>query len=243
MDAPRKVLIYGATGGIGEATARQLAARGYPLHLCARDAQRLAALADELGATRSVGDVTDARHLDEATAAAGGSLAGLVFAVGTLQLKPLTRVSVDDLVHDFTVNAVAAALAVQAARSALKDSASPGSVVLFSTVAAQQGFRSHTSIAMAKGAVEGLTRTLAAELAPSIRVNAIAPSLTQTPLAQGLVRNEEAARSLGRSHPLRRLGTAEDIASTATFLIGPESSWISGQIIGVDGGRSAVAGS
>ncbi len=115
--------------------------------------------------------------------------------------------------------------------------------MLFSTVAAQQGFRSHTSIAMAKGAVEGLTRTLAAELAPTIRVNAIAPSLTQTPLAQGLVRNEEAARSLGRSHPLRRLGTAEDIASTATFLIGPESSWISGQIIGVDGGRSAVAGS
>jgi NAD(P)-dependent dehydrogenase (short-subunit alcohol dehydrogenase family) len=235
------VLIYGATGGVGQAVARQLSSVGYPLHLSSRNEDVLVRLAAELGANYTVGDVTDQDHLKQAAAAAGANLAGLVFAVGTLQLKPVARCTLEDLVQDFSVNAAAAALAVQAGLPALKRPPNPSSVVFYSTVAAGLGFRFHTSIAMAKGAVEGLTHALAAELAPAVRVNAIAPSLTRTSLAQPLIRNEKAAEKLSDSHPMRRLGTAADVAALTTFLIRPESSWITGQVVGVDGGRSTVA--
>ncbi|MCH9815878.1 MAG: SDR family oxidoreductase [Actinomycetia bacterium] len=239
--AHNPVLIYGATGGIGQATARTLHARGYPLHLCGRDEAALRQVAGEVAAGYTVGDVTDRAVLAKATESAGPELAGLVFAVGTLQLKPLGRVTLDDFLTDFTVNAAAAALAIQAAVPALKKNPEPSSVVLYSSVAASMGFRFHSSIAMAKGAVEGLTRTLAAELAPSIRVNAVAPSLTQTALAAPLLRNDKAVAQLGAAHPMRRLGAAADVAALTTTLIGPESGWITGQVIGVDGGRSTVA--
>lgn len=114
------------------------------------------------------------------------------------------------------------------------------SVVLFSTVAVRQGFAFHASIGMAKGAVEGLTLSVAAELAPKIRVNAIAPSLTRTELAESVVSNEKMAETIAGPHASQRLGEPEDIAALAAFLVSSESSWITGQIIGVDGGRSSV---
>jgi len=114
------------------------------------------------------------------------------------------------------------------------------SILLFSTVAVQQGFAAHASVAMAKGAVEGLTRALAAELAPKIRVNAIAPSLVQTPLAEPITRNVATAQAIAALHPLQRLGTPNDIAGMAAFLLSAEADWITGQVIGVDGGRSSL---
>jgi NAD(P)-dependent dehydrogenase (short-subunit alcohol dehydrogenase family) len=236
-----RVLIYGGTGGIGAATARLLRARGHSLHLVGRDEGRLAALAQELGAGFTAGDVTSADVFTRATQAASddGRIAGLVYAVGTINLKPLGRLTEADFEQDFRVNALGAAKAVQAALPALKAGDEPSSVVLFSTVAVAQGFASHASISMAKGAVEGLTLALAAELAPKVRVNAIAPSLTRTSLAQGLVSNETVANGIAQMHALPRLGTAEDTAALAAFLVS-EASWITGQIIGVDGGRSTL---
>jgi NAD(P)-dependent dehydrogenase (short-subunit alcohol dehydrogenase family) len=236
----KKVLIYGGSGGIGAATGRILRARGYDLHLVGRDADRLADVASELDATFTVGDVNDSDLFSRVVKDAGDALDGLVYAVGTINLRGLGRLTEADFINDFRVNAMGAALAIQANLPALKKSASRGSVVLFSSVAAQQGFSLHTSIGMAKGAIDGLTLSLAAELAPKIRVNAIAPSLTRTRLGEGLLSNEKIAEAIASMHPLERVGKPEDIASLAAFLLSEEADWITGQIISVDGGRSTL---
>jgi NAD(P)-dependent dehydrogenase (short-subunit alcohol dehydrogenase family) len=167
------------------------------------------------------------------------SIDGFVYCPGTINLKPFRSLKLSDFQHDLEVNVLGAIKALKAAQRALKKAEAPG-VVLFSTVAAEQGMPFHASIATAKAAVEGLTRSLAAEWSPKIRVNCIAPSLTDTPLAEKLLSSEDKRKSGADRHPLRRLGTAQDIANTALFLLSPESSWISGQVIGVDGGLSRL---
>jgi NAD(P)-dependent dehydrogenase (short-subunit alcohol dehydrogenase family) len=234
-----KIIIYGASGGIGSACARLLTGQGLSVHLVGRNAPAIELLADELQASFSIGDVCEDGFIARATAEAGGQLSGLVYAIGSINLKTLGRLSRADFLHDFELNALGAALAVQAAQPALKKSGA-ASVVLFSSIAAAQGFSLHASVGMAKAAVSGLTLSLAAELAPGIRVNAIAPSLTQTPLAKGLLQNESVAQGIAALHPIPRLGVAGEMAELAAFLLSAQSSWITGQIIGVDGGRSSL---
>jgi len=237
----RTAIIHGGAGGIGAATAKQLAAQGFRLHLAGRDADKLASVAAPLGATFTAGDVTDASLFARVMAESGfSSLDALVYAVGTINLKPLQRLTEADFFRDFQVNALGAALAVQAALPALKAAEATSSVVLFSTVAVAQGFTAHASVSMAKGAVEGLVKALGAELAPKVRVNAIAPSLTKTPLAKALTGNEAMAKAIGEMHALQRLGEAEDVAGLAAFLAGGQSGWITGQVFAVDGGRSTL---
>jgi NAD(P)-dependent dehydrogenase (short-subunit alcohol dehydrogenase family) len=235
-----KVIIYGGSGGIGSATARLLRERGYHLHLVGRSEAKLAPIATELGASFTTGDVTDASLFSRAANEAGEVLNGLVYAVGTINLRSFQRLAEADYLNDFRLNALGAALAIQAALPALKKSTGVASVVLFSSVAARQGFSFHASMGMAKGAVSGLTLSLAAELAPKVRVNAIAPSLTRTPLAEGILSSEQMAASMAGLHAMQRLGTPADMAALAAFLVSPEASWITGQIIGVDGGRSTL---
>jgi NAD(P)-dependent dehydrogenase (short-subunit alcohol dehydrogenase family) len=236
----KKILIYGGSGGVGAATGRILHSKGHSLHLVGRDEGRLAAVAHELGATFTVGDVNDADVFAKVAAEAGDSLDGLVYAVGTINLRSIGRLKESDFINDFRVNAMGAALAVQASLPALKNSVNTPSVVLYSSVAAVQGFAMHASIGLAKGAVNGLTLSLAAELAPKIRVNAIAPSLTNTPLAQGIVSNVKMVEAIAGMHALERIGTPEDIASLTAFLLSDETSWMTGQILSVDGGRSTL---
>ncbi|WP_020179235.1 SDR family oxidoreductase [Methylopila sp. M107] len=236
------ILIYGGAGGIGSALARALAAKGAGVHLVGRDEAKLKALADEIGAGFTVTDVEDDAGVTRATeeAAKGGALGGLAYAVGTINLKPFAKLAADDFDRDFRINALGAARALQAALPALNTAQEGASALLFSTVAVQQGFTSHASVAMAKGAVEGLVRALAAELAPKVRVNAIAPSLTETPLAAPLTKSPQMAQAIAGLHALQRLGTPQDIAALGAFLMSREASWITGQVFGVDGGRSTL---
>lgn len=234
------VLIYGGSGGIGAAIARKLAGEGRKPHLVGRNVDRLKQIAVETGARYTIADVEDAASFMRVADEAGSELAGLVYAAGTINLKPLGRLTSADFERDFRINALGAALAVQAALPALKAHSGTSAVVLFSSVAARQGFTAHASISMAKGAVEGLTLALAAEIAPKLRVNCIAPSLTRTPLAKALTSSEPMAQAIAQMHALPRLGEAEDVAALAAFLLSEEASWMTGQIIGVDGGRSSL---
>ncbi len=235
-----KIVIIG-TAGIGGALAARLRAAEQEPFLINRGAEHVEDLARDLDVGFALADVTDAESLKAAIAAAGPEIDGLAYCVGTINLKPIARLTLEDVRRDFEINALGAFNAVQAALPALKASShNTASILLFSTVAVAQGFTAHASVAMAKGAVEGLTRALAAELAPKIRVNALAPSLTQTPLAEPLTRNAATAQAIAALHPLQRLGTASDVAGIAAFLLSQEADWITGQVIGVDGGRSRL---
>lgn len=242
---PGHVLVFGATGGIGAALSRRLRARGAAPFLVARDPARLEALASELGgAPFRPADATDAAALREAVAMAGPSLAGLAFCVGSIPLKPLARLTETDFLDAFRLNTLAAAMAVQAAAPALaagaKEGGAPAGVVLFSSVAARAGFPNHAAIAAAKAGVEGLALSLAAELAPAVRVNCVAPSLTRTRIAEPLTKSPQMAEAIAKLHPLPRLGEGDDPAALADFLLSDAAGWITGQVIGVDGGRSTV---
>ena len=233
------IIIVGATGGVGAALTKRLAAQGRAVHAIGRDAGKLAALAGEVpGISTALADVTDHGALTAAVQAAPGPVEGLAYCVGSIVLKPLKAARAVDFMDTFQLNALGAALAVQAAERELKQAG--GSVVLFSTIAVHQGFGNHTVIAAAKGAVEGLALAMAAELVPKIRVNCIAPSLTDTTMAKPLTGNATMATAIAGMHPIPRLGAAEDQAGLAAFLLGPDAGWITGQVFGVDGGRSTL---
>jgi 3-oxoacyl-[acyl-carrier protein] reductase len=164
---------------------------------------------------------------------------GLVYFPGTINLKPFHRLTIADFTKDYDINTLGAVQFVQHYLPQLKLS-TKASIVFLSSVAAQQGMPFHTSIAMAKGAIEGLTKALAAELAPSIRVNAMAPSLTNTPLADRFINTPEKIEASEKRNPLKKVGTAEELAQSISFLLTEKSSWITGQILAVDGGMGTL---
>jgi NAD(P)-dependent dehydrogenase (short-subunit alcohol dehydrogenase family) len=222
----KNVVIIGGSSGIGKATAEILLKAGAHVFLYSKRGQGTTALDTSV-------DFVEIPGLPEV-------IDGVVYAPGTINLKPFHRISIEDFKNEMEVNFFGAVRVLQACFKGLKKSNSP-SVVLFSTVAVQTGMGFHAGIASAKGAIEGLTRSLAAEWAPSkIRVNAIAPSLTETPLASTLLSTPEKKEASDKRHPLGRIGSAEDIAASTVFLLSPQSSWMTGQILHVDGGMSTL---
>ncbi|WP_339662145.1 SDR family oxidoreductase [Croceibacter atlanticus] len=164
---------------------------------------------------------------------------GLVFCPGSINLKPFKMLKPSDFEEDININFMSLVKAVHALLPKLKKS-EQASLVFFSTVAVKVGMPFHTSVAAAKGAIEGFAKALAAEYAPTFRVNVIAPSLTDTPLAAQLLNNDKKREKMNDRHPLKRVGTTEDIAAIAKFLLTDQSAWITGQVFGVDGGMSTL---
>ncbi|MGX6647819.1 SDR family NAD(P)-dependent oxidoreductase [Maricaulaceae bacterium MS644] len=233
-------LIFGATGGVGSALARRLSKSGEDIFLSARDEDALKSIADELGAPSRVCDVLDTAEIEATVEAAAqeGALTGLAFCVGSIDLAPLRRTDRGMVRKTFELNAVSASEVLRCVDQHLRKN--NGSAVLFSTVAVGQGFVSHAAISMAKGAVEGLTRAVAAEWAPRARINAIAPSILDTGIAQPLLSSDKMRDGLAKMHAMERLGEGDDAAALAAFLLSKESGWITGQVFPVDGGRSRV---
>lgn len=228
----KKILIIGASGGIGLEIIKQLSQEGsfifgtynkkslengenikyYPLNI--------------------LDDYPDFSFIPD-------NLDGMVYMPGSIHLKPFARIKSSDFLEDYKLQLIGAVRSIQAALPALKKSGN-SSVVLFSTVAVQKGFNFHSLVASSKGAIEGLTRSLAAEFAPKIRFNCIAPSLTDTPLAEPLLNTEQKREAGADRHPMKRIGQPTDIASMVKFLLSDISSWMTGQILHVDGGMSAI---
>ena len=235
-----KYLIFGATGSIGSSLAQQLKDSNQEAHLISRNEEELKSISEKLGFSYTVADVLEDGFVDQIKSdTADFDISGLAYCIGSIDLKPLKRVTESDLNQCMKLNLYSAIEAIKGFQDDLKKN--HGSIVLFSSVAAQKGFTNHTIIATAKAAIEGLTVTLAAELSPSIRVNCIAPSLTDSKISQSMLKSEVVAEALAKAHPLKRLGKGGDSAALAKFLLSDESSWITGQIIGVDGGRSRLS--
>ena len=235
-----KYLIFGATGSIGSSLAQQLKDSNQEAHLISRNEDELKVLSEKLGFSFTVANVLEDGFIEKIKSDVSDDIIkGLAYCIGSIDLKPIKRVTESDMSQCMKLNLYTAIAAIQGFKDELKKN--NGSIVLFSSVAAQKGFTNHTIIATAKAAIEGLTVTLAAELSPSTRVNCIAPSLTDSKISKSMLKSEVVAEALAKAHPLKRLGEGNDSASLAKFLLSDESSWITGQIIGVDGGRSSLS--
>ena len=233
-----KYLIFGATGSIGSSLAKQLKNSGKSIHLVARNESEVSLIAEKLGCSFTVADVLEDNFIEKVKSDID-DIKGLAYCVGSIDLKPLRIVNEQDFQKCMKLNLYSAVEAIKGFQESLKKN--KGSIILFSTVAAQRGFTNHAIIASAKAAVEGLTVSLAAEFAPHIRVNCVAPSLTKSKIAEPMLKNNAIAEGIAKAHPLKRLGEGKDSAALAKFLLSEDSSWITGQIIAVDGGRSKLS--
>ncbi|QEG41183.1 SDR family NAD(P)-dependent oxidoreductase [Roseimaritima ulvae] len=229
----KQYVVIGGSHGIGLGIVQRLLAGGAAVTVFSRTADQLA---DLLGVVHRPIDVT---RDDLDPASLPDTIDGLAYCPGSINLTPLRSLKAAAMVDDFQLNAVGAVKCLQASLEAMK-AAETSSMVMFSTVAVGQGLPMHASVAAAKGAVEGLTRSLAAELAPQIRVNCVAPALTDTPLAERFLSSESKREAMAARHPLKRIGEVDDIAAMAEFLMSEQAGWITGQVIGVDGGMSRL---
>ena len=232
-----KYLIFGATGAIGSNLANQLYKSKQDIHLVGRNEEEVKSLSKKLNCSYSVVDVLENNFVDKIKSEIQ-EVKGIAYCVGSIDLKPFKKIKEDDLHKCMKLNLYPVIEIIKAYEDNLKKN--KGSIILFSTVAVQRGFTNHSIIASTKAALEGLTVSLAAEFAPNIRVNCIAPSLTNSKIAQPILKSNIVAEGIAKAHPMKRIGEGKDAAAMAKFLLTEESSWITGQIIGVDGGRSSI---
>ena len=229
----KNYIIIGGSSGIGAALTKILAAQGNKVYTTFNKTENFTATAGVVYHQLNV--LEDELNLNFVP----DTIDGLVYCPGSINLKPFKRIKPSAFVDDFNLQVVGAIKVIQELSDRMKTSKDP-SIVLFSTVAVSMGYNFHTQVATSKGAIEGLSKSLAAEFAPKIRVNCVAPSLTDTPLALKLLSTEEKKQANADRHPLKKIGTANDVAEMAAFLLSDKASWISGQVLHVDGGMSSL---
>ncbi|MFT0715147.1 SDR family NAD(P)-dependent oxidoreductase [Flagellimonas lutimaris] len=225
----KNILLIGGSYGIGLEMAKKLS-KDNQVYVASRSNEQLS----NIDVTHIPFDVlTD----DISEKAIPENLDGFVYCPGSINLKPFKTIGVDTIQNDMEINFIALAKTVKSIINIMNNGSS---MVFFSTVAVGTGMPFHTSVSAAKGAIEGFARALAAEYAPKVRVNVIAPSLVDTPLSERLLSNDKKKEMMSERHPMKRVGSASDIANMATFLLDSDNSWITGQVIGVDGGMSSL---
>ena len=230
----KSFLVVGGSKGIGLATVNLLVADGHNVTVISRNR-------DELPVHPLIHHIIKDITADEiSNDDLPGVIDGLVYCPGSIVLKPLKSLSEEQFLSDFAINCLGAVKIIKSALTGLRKSENTPGIVLFSTVAVTQGLPFHTSIAASKGAVEGLTKSLAAEFAPSIRVNCIAPSITRTDLASKLLSSPEKIQAAEQRHPLKTIGIPENLAEITNFLLSDGAKWMTGQIIHPDGGLSSI---
>lgn len=234
----KQYLVVGGSKGIGFGLVQRLVADGHQVTVLSRSADSLASLPNVVHVP------FDALKDEVPVAQLPSSIHGLAYCPGSLNLRSFKSLKPETFREDFEINVIGAVRVVQATMASLKsstqESSSPSSVLFFSTVACGQGMFAHASIAASKGAIEGLTRSLAAELSPEIRVNCLAPALTHTSLTEKFFSDPAKIAAMGEKYPLGRPGTVDDLANIGAFLLGQGSTWITGQVFGVDGGMSTL---
>ena len=234
----KKIIILGGSGAIGSSIARELIQKNYQPILISKNKEDLELISKKLDCQYFVCDVLDGEKLNQTLKDLSDEIYGLAYCVGSINLKPLKLTKESDFIESYKINTLGAINAIKAVQeNLLKNN---GSILLFSTVAVQQGFINHSIISTAKGAIEGLTLSLAAEFAPKIRVNCIAPSLTNAKMSQNMIKNENIKKAIEMMHPIPKIGEGADFAELGSYLLSENNKWITGQILHIDGGRSTL---
>ena len=234
----KKIFVFGGTGSIGNALSIKLKDDGYDPIIVARNEEDLKEISGKINCEYRVCDILDFQRVKNISDEYRDQIYGIAYCVGSINLKPLKMTKDEDFIDSFKINTLGAINAIKFNQETLAKN--NGSILLYSTIAVKQGFTNHTIVSTAKGAIEGLTLSLAAELAPKIKVNCIAPSLTDAKMTQKLINNETIKKAIENMHPLPKIGSGEDFSDIGSFLLSDKNNWITGQIFHIDGGRSSL---
>tara|TARA_B100001123_G_scaffold223149_1_gene251256 strand:+ start:44 stop:766 length:723 start_codon:yes stop_codon:yes gene_type:complete len=234
----KKILIFGGTGAIGFSIAKRISQEDYTPVIISRNEEELIIKSKEINCEYEICDVLDKDQIDQVSKKHGDTVFGIAYCIGSINLKPLKITKDEDFIQSYKINTLGAINSVKPNIESLAKN--NGSILFFSTIAVQQGFTNHSIVSSSKGAIEGLTLSLAAEFAPKIRVNCIAPSLTDSKMSQKMVSNENIRKAIENMHPIPKIGQGEDFGDLSCFLLSQKNSWITGQIFHIDGGRSTL---
>ena len=234
----KKILIFGGTGAIGFSIAKRISQENYTPVIISRNKEELIIKSKEINCEYETCDVLDKDQIDQISKKHSDTVCGIAYCIGSINLKPLKITKDDDFIESYKINTLGA---INSIKSNIENLAkNNGSILLFSTIAVQQGFTNHSIVSSSKGAIEGLTLSLAAEFAPKIRVNCIAPSLTDSKMSQKMISNENIRKAIENMHPIPKIGHGEDFGDLSYFLLSQKNNWITGQIFHIDGGRSTL---
>ena len=234
----KNIFVFGGTGSIGSALSKKLKENNYSPVIISRSENELKKLSDEINCEYKVCDVLDFENIKRISNEYSDTLCGIAYCAGSINLKPLKMTKDEEFIDSFKINTLGAINAIKYNLETLNKN--KGSILLYSTIAVKQGFTNHAIVSTSKGAIEGLTLSLAAEFAPNIKVNCIAPSLTDAKMTQKIISNENIKKAIENMHPIPKIGNGNDFSDIGSYLLSDKNNWSTGQIFHIDGGRSTL---